>query len=436
MAASTWWNITHGMNEALHKSYMHKSGRQRRKREVAYAWENSEDFCKELTALIESGEYKVGEYRHFNLRDKKKVRSMSVLPFRDRCVQNNIKDAFEPLALRRMTDDMLGGLPGRGVLVKGRYGVVSQMRRLMNDASITHYIKADIAKFYDNIDNVIVMQAVERFITDKRTLAIIRQHLFKQKKLAIGDPFSHLMANTVMSSLVRTIKAKHPNVRLVNFADDLFIGGHSDSELKEVRITMKSEAAKMRLHFHTIHIHPLLRKPIIFCGYQFGRGFVKLSQRTKKAYIKSRHRKLSMGSYNGILQVADTKHLRTLIERKDDRHMTDKTKIRRPFAGRPMKIETMEGITHTIVDFVRKPSQKKDCDYYYHVQAIANGLGLVVYSTGASKIAAYLNERTVADIPLRDLKIVHDWSGYYYEGTVYSDAEEEKMIRDQYNIHT
>ena len=116
--------------------------------------------------------------------------------------------------------------------------------------------------------------------------------------------------------------------------------------------------------------------------------------------------------------------------------MTDKTKIRRPFAGRPMKIETMEGITHTVVDFVRKPSQKKDCDYYYHVQAIANGLGLVVYSTGASKIAAYLNERTVADIPLRDLKIVHDWSGYYYEGTVYSDAEEENMIREKYNIHT
>ena len=38
------------------------------------------------------------------------------------------------------------------------------------------------------------------------------------------------------------------------------------------------------------------------------------------------------------------------------------------------------------------------------------------------------------DLPLRDMTIVHDWSGYYYEGTVYTDAEEEEMIRTQYNI--
>ena len=33
-----------------------------------------------------------------------------------------------------------------------------------------------------------------------------------------------------------------------------------------------------------------------------------------------------------------------------------------------------------------------------------------------------------------DLKIVHDWSGYYYDGTVYTDAEEEVLIRQQYNL--
>ena len=32
------------------------------------------------------------------------------------------------------------------------------------------------------------------------------------------------------------------------------------------------------------------------------------------------------------------------------------------------------------------------------------------------------------------MKIVHDWSGFYYDGTVYTDAEEEEMIRKQFNI--
>lgn len=30
--------------------------------------------------------------------------------------------------------------------------------------------------------------------------------------------------------------------------------------------------------------------------------------------------------------------------------------------------------------------------------------------------------------------IAHDWSGFYYDGTVYTDAEEEEMIRKQFNI--
>ena len=109
-------------------------------------------------------------------------------------------------------------------------------------------------------------------------------------------------------------------------------------------------------------------------------------------------------------------------------------KIRRPFAGRPMKIETMEGIPHTIVNMKEKPSRQKDSESYFHIQAIADGLGLVVYSTGSTKICEYLKTKSIAGLPLRDMKIVHDWSGFYYEGTVYTDAEEEEMIRRQFNI--
>ena len=109
-------------------------------------------------------------------------------------------------------------------------------------------------------------------------------------------------------------------------------------------------------------------------------------------------------------------------------------KIRRPFAGRPMKVETMEGINHTIVDMAEKASRQKDSESYYHVQAIADGLGLVVYSTGSAKICEYLKTKSKHELPLRDMKIVHDWSGFYYDGTVYTDAEEEEMIRKQFNI--
>jgi len=37
-------------------------------------------------------------------------------------------------------------------------------------------------------------------------------------------------------------------------------------------------------------------------------------------------------------------------------------------------------------------------------------------------------------VPLRDMVIAKDWSGYYYEGTVYTDEEEEEMLRQQFGI--
>ena len=442
MAVSTWHSITTGMREATHRSYMRKSSHQRKRREVAEAWADYQNFCQTAEDDLREVRYHVGKYRHFKLQDRKKKRDISVLPFRDRCVQNDIKDAIEPLILRFMTDDMLGGLPGRGVVANDpRHCVIQQMREAMNDRSMKFYLQGDVSKFYDNVDKVISMRLIEQKVKDKRTLAVIREHLMNQKKLAIGDPFSHLIANMNMAIIIRKAKEKYgKRIRLINFADDFIAFSKDKKTLDALRRDMRIWAREMRFHYKPMYVRPVdaqpgkQKQPIIFCGYKYGRGYVKLTQRTKKRYIKARHRERSMGSYNGLLQVADTKHLRDLIERKDNRTMNSVNKIRRPFAGRPMKIETMEGISHTIVDFTEKPSRQRDCDKYYHVQAIAEGLGLIVYSTGSAKICEYLATKNRHDLPLRDMVIVHDWSGYYYDGTVYTDAEEEEMIRKQFNI--
>ena len=383
MSISTWHNIMTGMQTAVYDSYSAKSSRQRTKREVVEVMADVDGFCQRKQRELCHGTYRVGDYRHFRLKDRKKERDISVLPYEDRCVQNGVKDAIEPLILRQMTDDMMGGLPGCGVLASDkRHQVVARMRVLMNDRSLTHYLQGDISKFYDNVDNVVSMRLIERQVKDRRTLAVIRQHLFNQKRLAIGDPFSHLIANLNMSVIIRKAKEKYgSSIALVNFADD-FIAFSKDKEtLNALQRDMKKWAKAMRLHYKPMYVRPVdaqpgkAYQPITFCGYKFGRGYVHLTQRTKKRYVKARHRERSMGSYHGIIEVADTKHLKKLIEYQDNRTMNQANKIRRPFAGRPMKIELMEGIPHTIVDFQKRSSNQKDCDSYYHIQAIAAGLG-------------------------------------------------------------
>ena len=436
MSQSTWNNITNGLHAAVYDSYTAKSSRQRRKREVVEVMADVDGFCQRKRHELEGDTYHIGDYRHFRLKDKKKERDISVLPYEDRCVQNAIKDAIEPLLLRQMTDDMMGGLPGCGVLASDkRHQVVARMRVLLNDRSLKYCLQGDIKKFYDNVDNVISMRLIERQVTDKRTRAVIRQHLFNQKKLAIGDPFSHLIANLNMSVIVRKAKELYgDSIKVVNFADDFIAFSKDKTILNALRRDMQQWAKAMRLHYKPMYVRPVDGQDIIFCGYKFGRGYVHLTQRTKKRYVKARHKERSMGSYQGIIEVADTKELKKRIQYQDNRTMNSEQKIRRPFAGRPMKMETMEGIPHTIVDFQKRSSNQKDCDSYYHIQALADGLGLIVYSTGAQKICKYLGTKSRTDIPLRDMKIVHDWSGFYYDGTVYTDAEEEEMIRKQFNI--
>lgn len=440
MGISTWHNTITGLRTAVYDSYAAKSNRQRAKREVVDVMADVSGFCQRKRRELYHGTYRVGDYRHFRLKDKKKERDISVLPYEDRCVQNDIKDAIQPLLLRQMTSDMMGGLPGCGVLASDkRHQVVARMRVLMNNLSLLYCLQGDIRKFYDNVDNIISMQLIERQVKDKRTRAVIRQHLFNQKKLAIGDPFSHLIANLNMSVIIRKAKEKYgKRIRLVNFADDFIAFSRDKKTLENLRRDMRIWAKQMRLHYKPMYVRPIDPQPgkeynpIIFCGYQYGRGYVHLSQQTKQRYVKARHREHSMGSYKGIIEVADTKELKKRVQYQNNRTMSEK--IRRPFAGRPMKIETMEGINHTIVDMAEKTSRQKDSESYYHVQAIADGLGLVVYSTGSAKICEYLKTKSKHDLPLRDMKIVHDWSGFYYDGTVYTDAEEEEMIRKQFNI--
>lgn len=436
MAQSTWHNLTAGIPAALHKAYVRKSARQRRKAEVRHAWEDAEAFSEDLRTEIADGDYAIGDYRHFRLESHSKTRDISVLPFRDRVAQNAVKEAIEPILMRRMTDDMMGGLPGRGVLARRRaHSVVRRMRRLMNDETLTHYVKGDIRKFYDHVDNVVAMRLVERAgVTDRRTLAIVRQHLFAQKRLAIGDPFSHIIANLVMAEVVRAIKRAHPRLKVVNYADDIFVAGRTKEELRAALRTMRRAARSVRLTYKPLQVHPMPRTgTVTFCGMRYGRGFVRLTRDTKRRYVRARHRSRSMSSYNGILRMADTRRLRRLVETNDNRHMGDtQEKISRRFAGRSMKIETLEGVDHTVVDFEERPSTQKHSDKYMRVQAIAEGLGLIVYSTSSKKIVEYL--RSNPTIPIRGVKIVRDWSGYYYDGTVYTDKEEEEMIRKKYNL--
>ena len=84
MSISTWHNIMTGMHTAVYDSYAAKSSRQRKKREVVEVMTDVDGFCQRKQTELATGSYTIGRYRHFCLRDKKKERDISVLPYEDR----------------------------------------------------------------------------------------------------------------------------------------------------------------------------------------------------------------------------------------------------------------------------------------------------------------------------------------------------------------
>lgn len=314
------------IRRACYTSYAGKSKKQRRKKEVTEVMDNIDDFIEDALNEIKSGTYEVGEYRHFDLHDKKKKRRISVQPYKHRCIQNVYKDAVEPIVVNQATDDMCAGLPKRGVTAKEkRWSVVNKVQRLIRSSKYTHIWQGDISGFYYNIRNVVVMKSLERKISDKEALRLIRQHVMAQKDLAIGDPMSHLIASLVISQLVRHLKSL--GAVLVNYADDFIV--FSDDEFKLKRIAtaaQKFAITKLRLRFKPYQIRRIDKGPFRFCGFvYYPNGKVFLLSRTKKRYIRTRHKARSLASYNGMLLACNSRNLRKKVEQFDNYKRNAKT---------------------------------------------------------------------------------------------------------------
>lgn len=433
MAKSTFAEITHINNlyGGIYKSYQRKSQRQREKKEVRLVMDNLDEKCQQTNKSILDGTYYPGPYRHTYITERGKTRYLSVLWFIDRGVQNCMKDAIEPILENQFTSDMYAGIRGRGIMAKDRrYSTVLRMKKAFSDERFKWLYLLDIHHCYENIDNIVVMKLLEKHITDKRTLALIRKHIFNLESLAIGDPISHSICNLVISVIIRSLKEEGHAECVINYADNIAIFGQTKEEVVRLAKLAKRKAAQLRLKFNKSYPQPITEENmVVYCGRKYTRRKVLLRKSTKQKYIKARHRKLAMASYNGILQSCNCKNLRYKVENCDNKKMN---KQRTPFAGKMVKIDQIVGVIHTVVKVEERISKQHSGEHYFDVQAVAKDKGLIRYTTSAKFIVATLQ---CEELPLRDVEICKDYRGFYYKGSVMTDAEEEELIKAEYGIN-
>ena len=435
MRKSTWRQIAdeRSLIRGCLKSYQHKSAMQRSRREVRQVMEHLADTAHSVHESIMDGSYAVGQYHHYTLHDRKKDRHISVLPFVDRCVQNMIKDAIEPILINQMTDEQTAGIPHRGIASREpRHNTIRQMRRAVTDPRNRYCVLLDVHHCYESIRNVVVARILARCIHDRRTLALVHKHLFAQPRLAIGDPISHLYCNIVIAQIVRHLKVECHCRSLVNFADNIAVFGSTLQEVKDLQRQSRQMAARLRLRLNRTYPFSIDGIDcIVWCGRKYYRnGKVLLRQDTKKRYIAARHRRRSLPSYHGIIASCNARHLLQVIEQQNNSQAMRKQ--RTPFAGRSVKVDAMIGIRHTIVKTERRASKQKDFDFYYDVQAITDHRELVRYTTSSKLLVQALMSE---EVPIRDVVIQKDWRGFFYEGSIYTNEEEAEIICREFGIN-
>jgi RNA-directed DNA polymerase len=217
---------------------------------------------------------------------------------RDRVVQEALRRVIEPIFEPHFHPSSYAYRPERSC-----HMAVAKAEAFINRYGLKHVVDMDLSKCFDRLDHELMLQAVNRRISDGRVLALIRQFLEagvvadgSWEETEIGSPqggvISPLLCNIYLDAFDREMMAQ--GIRIVRYADDILIFARSPRQAecyRETATQILEEGLRLVVNRQKTHIADVYRG-VSFLGFVIYAKCVSIHPKRIKRF-KDRVRQLT-----------------------------------------------------------------------------------------------------------------------------------------------
>jgi group II intron reverse transcriptase/maturase len=215
------------MNEAYQKVKRNKGAGGVDQMEMDELLEHLKTHREEILTSLLKGSYKPYPVKRVEIpKENGKTRKLGIPTLRDRVVQQAILQVLSPIYEKQFVETSYGFRPNRGC-----HDALKKCQEYANQG-YWYVIDIDLEKFFDTVNQSMLMEILSRLIKDNRVLSLIQKFLnagimdrgmFIRSDVGVpqGGPISPLLANIMLNELDQ--KLEEWGYRFVRYADDLMI---------------------------------------------------------------------------------------------------------------------------------------------------------------------------------------------------------------------
>lgn len=321
-----------------------------------------EKIISKLIKRIGNGTFLITEYEQFWVKDGPKIRLIQSPSVEDRIGCNAVMRVVEKYIYPSVIKTSAASIKGRGM-----HRLYRKMRSdVRHDREGTlHFYMCDIRKFYESINQELVVALVHDKIKDPTLLLILESFIrLMPHGLSIGLRSSQCFGNMLLSKLGHRLKEKEGVRYLYIYCDDIRVYGTSKKWLWKIRDIIHEEVESLGLTIKPNEAVKPTSEGNDFLGYVDDGKRSRLRKRTKQkaarklARVKSRKRRQKIiGSFKGMAKWGDCKNLYRKLTGKNMeefkniglQYVAEDGKKR--FGGKQVSLRELTNMHISIIDF-------------------------------------------------------------------------------------